>query len=131
MGLQKSERKKTMRAKTIGIASAVALAVGVCGYALFAEPVMMATEAYVTNETAKVEEKLDKAKSELLTEIGTASNNVVVVASDKDYIVQTNLEAKINRLNDKPLGVKWEALMINGQLYYVATMPADEEESCE
>lgn len=115
-----------MKAMNIAVASAVAIAVGICGYALFAEPVMMATETYVTNETAKVEKKLDTAKSELLTEIETASNNVVVVASDKDYIVQTNLEAQINRINDKPLGVKWEALMVNGQLYYVATMPADE-----
>lgn len=121
-----------MKARNIVIASVVACAVGICGYSLFAQQVMMATEAYVTNETAKVEKnvegKINTAKSELLTEIETASNNVVVVASDKDYIVKTNLEAQINRINDKPLGVKWEALMVNGQLYYVATMPADETE---
>lgn len=95
---------KLMLATTL-LAFAVAFAI--------AAPVMQATEDFVTNETAKVEKK-----------IGTASNNVVRIFRDE---VNTNVLSKINKIPDKPLGVVWEGIMVDGQLYYVATMPIPEE----
>lgn len=111
------------------------IALASCGVACFslaliAGPVMTATEDYVTNETKKVENrltgKINAATTTLNASILSASNNVVRIAKSEDYIVKTNLLSKINRISDKDLGVTWEALMINGQLYYVATMPYEE-----
>ena len=87
--------------------AAILLAFGVA-FAI-AAPVMNATEDFVTNETAKVEKK-----------IGIASNNVVRIFKNE---INTNVLRKINKIHDKPLGVVWEGIMMNGQLYYVATMP--------
>lgn len=98
---------KLMLATTL-IACAVAFAVSA--------PVIQATEDFVTNETAKVEAK-----------IGIASNNVVRIFREETHVVKTNVISMINRIPDKPLGVVWEGIMVNGQLYYVATMPLPEE----
>lgn len=111
------------------------IALAACGiacvsFALIAGPVMTATEDFVNNETKKVETKLtgkiNTATATLNASILSASNNVTKIAKAEDYIVKTNLLSKINRIADKDLGVTWEALMVNGQLYYVATMPYEE-----
>lgn len=102
-----------MKVKNFAIAIMTVCAVVILCFAMFAAPIRTATENYVTQE-------IKDATNAVYTAIGNASSNVV-------YIANTNLQAKINRINDKEKGVKWEALMVNGQLYYVATMPSDEE----
>lgn len=102
-----------MKTKAITIVAAVASCVCL---AIVAAPIMQATEDFVTNETAKVERKID-------VKVNAASNHIVRIIKAEDYVVKTNLLSKINRINDKTLGVVWEAIMVNGQLYYVATMP--------